>query len=179
MYSEPYRHPMIVGDQTGGTGVSPAGWLWNNIRAWFSGSNIEALNRGEPAPMGPRDMRPGGPAYKEPPRWGDFELLLTRRFDRGAQAYGYRFGAMSYDPLGPGVVPTRPLPATQPAANELPFGVGIFWQPQGINYGIVPTVSSGLLLTPQQAAALMGNEALAGMIPQAEFIAPEEDGFGG
>ena len=173
-----YIHPTFAGDQSGGTGVSPAGWLVDNIRAWFNNS-ISTLSRQTPAPMGPRDKRPIGESYKQPPRWGDVHLLLTRRFDRGAYAYGYRFGAMSYDPLGGGVVTTRPFNPTAPAANELPFGIGVTWAPQGINYGIVPLSGGGPLLDPQTAAALMGNETLAGAIPQGVYLPPPEDGFGG
>ncbi|MDE2104805.1 MAG: hypothetical protein KGL39_46640, partial [Patescibacteria group bacterium] len=104
---EPYVHPTFIGDQTGGTAVSPAGWLRNNIRAWFNGG-IAALMRGEPAPMAPRDEYPGGiPPIDQPHPFGDFSTILTRRYDRGAYAYGYRFGALTYDPLGAGVVYTR------------------------------------------------------------------------
>lgn len=172
-----YIHPTFVGDQTGGAGVSPAGWLVDNIRAWFN-TAIDTLSRGMPSPMGPRDQWPGGPPYKQPAPWGDVHLLLTRRFDRGASAYGYRFGAMSYDPIGGGVVATRPMEGTKPAANELSFGIGITWEPQSINYGVTP-LSGGPLYDPQTAAALMGNEALAGSIPQGVYIPPPENGFGG
>jgi hypothetical protein len=173
-----YVHPTFAGDQTGGTGVSPAGWLVDNIRAWWN-ANIATNSRGFPAPLGPRDRRPIGQSYKQPPPFGNFSLLLTRRFDRGADAYGYRFGAMSYDPIGPGVVTTRPFYAALPAANELPFGIGITWRPQPINYGITPLSGGGPLYDPQTAAALMRNEALAGAIPQGVYIAPPENGFGG
>lgn len=159
-----YVAPTFTGDRTSGAGVSPAGWLVNHIRGWFN-TQIGTMSRGMPEPMGERDQRPGGPAYKEPRPWGDFHLLLTRRYDRGAQAYGYRFGAMTYNPLGRGVVYTRPMEPTKPAANELPFGIGVVWAPQGINYGVTPT-PMGPLYDPQTAAALMGNLALAGSIPQ-------------
>ena len=167
-----------VGDRSGGTGVSPAGWLVDNIRAWF-GTAIDTLSRGSAPPLGPQDQRPGGPPYKQPKPWGDTHLLLTRRFDRGAYAYGYRFGALSYDPIGPGVVTTRPMEGTKPAANSLPFGIGVTWSPQGINYGVTPRPGGGPLYDPQTAAALMGNPALAGSIPQGNYIAPEQYGFGG
>lgn len=174
---ETYVHPSFIGDQSGGTGVTPAGWLRNNIRAWFNGS-IAALMRGEPAPMAPRDEYPGGiPPIQQPHPFGDFSTILTRRYDRGAQAYGYRFGALTYDPLGAGVVTTRPLPVEQPAGIQPLGGVAIFWTPQEINYGIVPA-SGAPLLDPQTLAAMMGNPALAGQIPAAEFVAPPETGFG-
>lgn len=173
-----YYHPTFAGDRTGGTGVSPAGWLVDNIRQWWD-NTISTLSRQMPAPMGPRDQRPGGESYQQPPRWGDTHLLLTRRYDRGADAYGYRFGAMSYDPLGPGVVTTRPFDPTLPAANQLPFGIGVTWGPQSINYGVTPLAGGGPLLDPQTAAALMGNPALAGSIPTGQYIAPPENGFGG
>ena len=172
-----YQHPTFTGDRTGGTGVSPAGWLWDNIRAWWN-NDISTLSRQTPAPMGTRDKRPIGESYLQPPRWGDFHLLLTRRYDRGAEAYGYRFGAMSWDPLGGGVVTTRPFEATKPAANQLPFGIGVTWGPQPINYGIAPLPGGGPLYDPQTLAALTGNLALAGSIPQGYYLAPPEDGFG-
>lgn len=175
---EPYVHPTFIGDQSGGTGVSPAGWLRDYVRAWFDGG-IAALMRGEPAPMAPRDEYPGGhPPIKLPHPFGDFSTLLTRRFDRGAYAYGYRFGALTYDPLGNGVVTTRPLPVEQPAALEPSFGQGIYWSPQEINWGATPA-AGGPLFTPQQAAAMMGNVALSGALPQTEFTAPADGGFGG
>lgn len=165
-------------DRTGGTATSPAGWLVDNIRQWWS--NAVAVNaRGTPAPMGPRDRRPVGQSYFQPPPWGDFHTLLTRRYDRGADAYGYRFGAMSYDPIGPGVVTTRPFEATKPAANRLPFGIGITWGAQPINYGATPLAGGGPLYDPQTAAALMGNPALAGSIPQGSYVPPPQNGFGG
>lgn len=173
-----YHHPQITGDRTGGAGVSPAGWLVDNIRAWWNG-NIDTASRQMPAPMGPRDRRPIGESYAQPPRWGDFHLLLTRRYDRGAQAYGYRFGALTYDPIGPGVVATRPMEPTKPAANQLPFGIGITWGPQPINYGITPLAGGGPLYDPQTAAALMGNYPLAATLSQGVYIAPEQNGFGG
>ena len=175
---EAYVHPTFDGDRTGGTGVSPAGWLRDNIRAWFNPANIAAIMRGEPTPMSKRDGYPGGLSPVEQPEPnGDFSLLLTRRYDRGALAYGYRFGYLTYDPIGGGVVTTRPMVATLPAGNEPAFGNEIFWGPQMINYGIQPM--TGPLLDPQTAAALMGNPALAGSIPSAEYVAPFEGGFGG
>lgn len=167
---------IYAGDRTGGTGVSPAGWLVDNVRAWFNVA-IDTLSRGTPAPLGVRDRMPGGPSYLQPEPWGDFHLELTRRYDRGADAYGYRFGAMSYDPLGNGVVTTRPMEPTKPAANKLPFGIGITWGPQPINYGVTPS-PGGPLYDPQTLAALMGNPALAGSLPPAEYMAPPVDGFG-
>jgi len=164
-----------TGDRTGGAGVSPAGWLVNNIRAWFNDA-IGTLSRGTPEPLGVRDQRPGGPSYFQPEPWGDFHLELTRRFDRGAEAYGYRFGALTYDPIGPGVVTTRPMEATKPAANKLPFGIGITWSPQSINYGVTPS-PGGPLYDPQTLAALMGDQALAGSLGSVEYLAPPDDGF--
>lgn len=174
-----YHHPepQLVGDRTSGAATSPAGWLVDNIRAWFN-IGIDTLSRGTPAPMGPRDQRPIGQAYLQPEPWGDVNLLLTRRFDRGADAYGYRFGALTYNPLGSGVVTTRPMEPTKPAANALPFGIGVTWAPQGINYGVTPR-PGGPLYDPQTAAALMGNDALAGSIPMGVYFPPPQDGFGG
>lgn len=173
-----YQHPTFAGDRTGGTGVSPAGWLVDNVRAWFNVA-IDTLSRGTPAPMGARDRRPIGQSYAQPAPWGGAHLLLTRRYDRGAEAYGYRFGAMSYDPIGPGVVTTRPMEATKPAANALPFGIGITWGPQGINYGVTPLSGGGPLYDPRTAAALMGNGMLAASLPDSVYFAPPQDGFGG
>lgn len=177
--SDDYQHPdlALVGDRTSGAGVSPAGWLIDNVRAWFNLA-IDTLSRGTPEPMGQRDKRPIGQSYFQPEPWGDAHLLLTRRFDRGAYAYGYRFGAMSYDPIGPGVVTTRPMEPTKPAANALPFGIGVTWAPQGINYGVTPR-PGGPLYDPRVAAALMGNQALAGSIPMGVYFPPPQDGFGG
>lgn len=173
-----YNEPTFAGDRTGGAGVSPAGWLIDNIRQWWN-ANIATNSRGTPAPLGNRDRRPIGQSYKQPAPWGNVHTLITRRFDRGALAYAYRFGAMSYDPIGPGVVATRPMEGTKPAANQLPFGIGITWGPQSINYGATPLPGGGPLYDPQTAAALMGNETLAGSIAQGVYIAPEQNGFGG
>lgn len=176
MPNEAYVAPTFTGDRTGGTGVSPAGWLTDNIRAWFNGG-IAALMRGQPAPLSKRDTYPGGPPIAEPHPFGDFHTVLTRRYDRGAAAFGYRFGAMTYDPLGAGVVTTRPMVPTLPAGNQPAYGNAIFWGPQPINYGIQPT--NAPILTPQQAAALMGDNGFAGSLAPVEYIAPEEGGFGG
>jgi hypothetical protein len=175
--AESYVHPQFIGDQSGGTGVPPAGWLRDNIRQWFTGG-ISALMRGEPAPMAKRDQYPNGSPIAKPARFGGFTTILTRRYDRGAYAYGYRFGAMTYDPLGPGVVTTRPLPVQQPAATQLPYGIGLWWSPQEINYGIMPAAGEPLM-TPQQVAALMGNNPLAGTLAATDYTPPEENGFGG
>ena len=172
-----YHHPepQLIGYRSSGAGVIPAGWLVDNIRAWFNLA-IDTLSRGTPEPMGPRDKRPIGQSYHQPEPWGDTHLLLTRRFDRGAYAYGYRFGALSYDPIGPGVVTTRPMEPTKPAANALPFGIGVTWAPQGINYGVTPR-PGGPLYDPQTLAAMMGNNTLAGMLSAGEYFAPYQGGF--
>lgn len=195
MHYGEYDHPTIAGDLSGGTGVSPAGWLRDNIRAWFSGT-ISALMRGQPAPMGKRDAYPRGRSpVKQPAPFGAAEFRLTRRYDRGAYAYAYRGGALTYDPIGPGVVTTRPLPVEQPAAillsramlANMPDGVkqalggnAIFWAPQGINYGRQPLPGTPVY-TPQQVAALAGDPALAGGLPSVDgtYIAPADGGFGG
>jgi hypothetical protein len=175
-----YEHPGIIPDQSGGTGVSPAGWLRNHIRGWFSGS-VAQRNVAQPAPFGERDEYPSHhPPVKQPAPFGAAKFRLTRRFDRGAYAYAYQGGALTYDPIGPGVVATRPLPVTQPAAIKLPYGAGIFWAPGGIiNFGIQPV--TGPIYTPAQLAALTGNPALAGGLPNINFIpAPSLDtGFEG
>lgn len=190
-----YRNPTFHGDLSNGAGVSPAGWAIDHIRAWFNGA-IDTLMRGSPAPMGRRDAYPGHRSpVKQPYPFGDAQFMLTRRYDRGADAYAYRGGALTYDPLGPGVVTTRPGEVYGPAAvllsrrmlASLPPGVAkaiggnaIAWAPQGINYGLGPSVGAPIY-TPQQLAALTGNPALAGGLPSVDgtYLTPVDGGFGG
>lgn len=188
---EPYAHPTIAGDLSGGAGVSPAGWAWDHVRAWFSGT-IDQLMRGSPAPMSARDAYPGHRSpVKQPAPFGDAQFRLTRRYDRGADAYAYRGGALTYDPIGAGVVTTRPMLVYGPAAillsnrmlAALPPGVAkvlagnaITWAPQGINYGVNPS-PGGPIYTPDQVAALTGDPAQAGGIAPAYISA--DGGFGG
>lgn len=153
-----YHNPMTMPDLSGGTGVSPAGWLVENIRAWWTGS-IEQRSIGRPSPMAPRDHYADGPPYKQPHRFGAFELRLTRRYDRGALAYAYRGGALTYNPIGAGVPWTRPVPIMQPAAIQLPFGNSLWWSPQATNFARVPAVT-GAIYTPDQLAAMFGNPAV-------------------
>lgn len=179
IFADGYADPTFIPNQAAAVApVSPAGWLWDNVRAWWT-ATIGDNSRGTPEPLGVRDQRQLQPAYFQPPRWGDYSLILTRRFDRGAQAFGYRFGAMSFDPIGPGVVTTRPFEATKPAANYYRMGIGITWEPQPINFALTMN-PRGPLVPPQMLAAIQNNPAIGGVNPQEIYDRSSADSlFGG
>lgn len=159
--------------------ATPAGWLRNNVRAWWNGA-VDTIMRGQPAPYADRDRYPRHvPPVNQPAPFGGWQLALTRRFDRGAYAYGLRGGALTYDPIGPGVLTTRPMDPTAPAAVKVPVGDAIFWEPQSINYAVTPA-SGAPIYTPGQLAVLMGNPALAGgsAAGNVPYVVPPSGGFG-
>lgn len=179
--AQPYvTPPPINNDARFTNAATPAGWFRDNIVPWFNGA-IDTIMRGRPAPYSPQQAYPTDrqPPVKQPQPNGGWQLILTRRYDRGAYAYGVRGGALTYDPIGGGVVTTRPMDPTAPAAIKVPFGDAIFWAPQPINYGITPA-SGAPLYTPDQLAAMLGNPALAGGNGGlAQYIAPgDAQGFG-
>lgn len=133
---------------------------------WFNGP--ESRQRGQPAPLGAVERR--NPEFGRVPPFGLWFSQLTRRFDRGAAAYAFYGGRVFSNPLGAGIVATRPLPVFPGEPISVRNNVGIFWSAQMVNLGVQPTGAplfppwaiAQILGRPNSAAAVAGAARVAG-----------------
>lgn len=155
----PYQRTATLGALPPYSFNAPGEWPRNvrrrtPVRFWFGSHTSQ--QRGEPAPLGPADLRPpenfqffgmpgGIPAYR-----------YTRRYDRGAAAFSFNEGKILSNPIGAGIVPMYRQHVHPTYIGEvLPYGYGIYWRSQAIAAGQSgPTLSN--LLTPRDIYALMG-----------------------
>lgn len=141
--------------------VSPDG-IVSRLANWFT--NNRAKQTQMPEPLGVVDQRPAPVVV--PALFGEAHYKITRRFDRGSAAYAYDGGRLWYNPIGGGIVTTRPIEPLQPATAQVVNHTAVFWSAQTINAGAQPTL--GPLYDPATLDALVGPLA-APAVAQAGF----------